>query len=96
MEFIIGKNNPDLKLILAADEWPGVVRIARKVSGDIELVTGNETEVEVSGAGSFGTLQAGCIYAATLGHSAMADLLLQKAEDALRAEGISKVFGLIF
>ncbi|MCR5511526.1 MAG: glycosyl hydrolase 115 family protein [Lachnospiraceae bacterium] len=80
MEFIIGQNNPELKLILASDEWPGVIRIAKKVAGDIELVTGTAAKTDVMLPGVTPALKAGCIYAATLGHSSIADLLMHKAE----------------
>ena len=93
MEFIIGSNNPGLKFFLANDEWPGVIRIARKVSADIELVTGKSAEVEVSDKPVPDTFNAGCIYAATIGHSAIADSLLQKADaECIRGKRESFVF----
>ncbi len=73
MSMILGRDNPDLKIILADDEWPGVKRIAGKVAGDMELVTGVCPGVVcVSGQTE---LKAGYVYAGTLGHSALAESL---------------------
>ena len=47
MKFVIGKDNPDLKICLADDEWPGAKRTAHKVAEDISLVTGIKPEVSV-------------------------------------------------
>ena len=109
MKFVIGKDNPDLKIVVADDEWPGVKRIAGMVAGDIGLVTDITPETAEfvcedasakagsnigSKAGSNtgnANLKAENIYAATIGQSAMADLLLQKT-DAERIIGKRESF----
>ena len=45
MDFVFGKNNENIKICLADDEWPGVKRIAGIVAGDILQVTDVKPEV---------------------------------------------------
>ena len=87
MGITIGSSNRDLKFVLAEDEWPGVIRIAKIVAGDIRLVTGVKPQVVtcggsdgvfegvLSGNGENCELNPGVIYAGTLGHSALMDRL---------------------
>ena len=64
MEFTL---NGKSLLILDGNDWPGVIRVAGKVSGDMELVFGTSEKPEIKN-GAFtdaditdGGIYAGCI-----------------------------------
>ncbi|MBO7095859.1 MAG: hypothetical protein J6V94_02750, partial [Lachnospiraceae bacterium] len=61
-------------LILDGNDWPGVIRVAGKVSGDMELVFGaSEKPVIKSGAFTGADIADGSIYAGCIGKSAIVE-----------------------
>ena len=76
MKFTIADGTKQAKIFVDQNEFPGVKRVARKVLGDLKLVTGRDYVLEEGMPDNRETCD--CIIAGVIGNNTMIDMLAKE------------------